>query len=408
MPLSSLNVPSSMTLPDDGRLDSILLNCIRIMGISFARYVGGTAMADNEEESKGVRISQPRIRKKRNNHKRDAAAALDEFRKLSSSNALAELAKSASSVAMVQDAMANLPDFSRARLMEVHRGAAQAFAEARHLVFSKLPEVYLDTVIPFDPRIETQFKEIMAAHTNMMSQHTEIYADIQRSLKNSALLDMANLLNTSQILATFKMLRESHLSSAIEQANYELGLGFSDTFHKEIKTVIDSMAEHTLDVARVPNIAPATGLRFDISETLASLLARSLVVQESILIEQQKLAKGTKEEALSNRRYATASVIMQFLMLLLVLLTQVEERFFSDDGADIRANTKALSDMRESIDTMASEFDEMREAQEAHAERQNAADAQIVEILREISSALSDKADIESDDEADERELDED
>lgn len=96
---------------------------------------------------------------------------------------------------------------------------------------------------------------------------------------------------------------------------------------------------------------------------------------------------SVKKEASFHRRIATLAAVINILMFLMTVAMQIEDRL-SDDDAVVRDNTREINEMRDSFGTMAVQIERMQATQEKTNEAEQAADAAIVDILRDISETL--------------------
>jgi len=78
-------------------------------------------------------------------------------------------------------------------------------------------------------------------------------------------------------------------------------------------------------------------------------------------------------------------------MFLMTVVMQVDD-WLADDDAAVRENTRVVHEMGESFDAMAVQMESMQAAQEKANEAEQAADAALVDILRNISEALEAQA----------------
>lgn len=121
------------------------------------------------------------------------------------------------------------------------------------------------------------------------------------------------------------------------------------------------------------------------------MLARSIAAQEALVDEYREAAKDAKVEAAFHRRYATISMVINILMFLLAFALQIEERITDKDEA-VRANTEAVRELQQSFDGMATQMKRMNDLQESASADEQAADAAIADILREIADSLADQS----------------
>lgn len=399
-------------------------------------------MAD-DEKPKGFDISQLRgvsdaddnqpetVRRiiDRTAHLTGGGRALQEaLRGIGGVSALAEAARAASSVTMLRD---HLDALSGAILlteqMKAHHEAMRAFAvpdmtshlsalsgmtafadhfkaeqdafaQARNLAFGGLPEGYMDAITGSASSAVSRYVQNMREQSSAMNLHLDMFADMRRALEASSLFDLSSAINIPNFGSAIEALGIGRMGSAIEAANAAHLLGLAPNFHDEFKSVAAALAGQASAFAGLRDLTSTTAFDFDLAGSLQSMLARSIAAQEAMLDEYRDAAVDAKVEAAFHRRVATIGVIINILMFFLTIAMQLEERFTDGDAA-VRANTEALVEMRNSFDAMASQLETMQTTQEADNERQDAADAEIVDILRDIAKTLSDQVQAETADE---------
>lgn len=164
-------------------------------------------------------------------------------------------------------------------------------------------------------------------------------------------------------------------------------LGFHPAFNDEILTATALVSEQFSALSAAQEAASAA-LRLGIPDRLEEMLARSIAAQEALVDEYREAAKDAKVEAAFHRRNATISMIINILMLLLALALQIEERMTDKDEA-VRANTEAVRELQQSFDGMAAQMQRMNDLQESASAEEQAADAAIAHLLREIADSLT-------------------
>lgn len=393
-------------------------------------------MADDDEKPKGFDISQlgdvsggsddqpktvGRVVDRAAQRSVGGRAMQEALRGIGGVSALAEAARAASSLTMLKDQLdalsgasvfteqmkahqeamraLALPDVSAlsgmSALADHFRAEQDAFAQARSLALGGLPKDFMDAITGSATSAVSRLVQDMREQSSLMFQRVDMFADMRRALEASSLFGLAGAVNIPRLGSAIEALGIGRMGSAIEAANAAHLLGLTPDFHDEFKSVAAALAGQASAFASVRDLTSVAAFDFDFAGSLQSMLARSLAAQEAMLEEHRGAAVDAKAEAAFHRRVATIGVIINILMFFLTIALQLEERLIDDDSA-VRANTEALVEMRNSFDVMAAQLEAMQESQEVETERQDAADAEIAGILRDIAKTLSDQVEAES------------
>lgn len=376
----------------------------------------GKVNAGNDDQSETVR----RIVDRAAQLSLGGRALQEALRGLGGVSALAETARAASSVTILKDQLdaltgvsvfteqmkaqqeamraLALPDVSAfsgmTALADQLKIEHDAFAQARNLALGGLPAGFLDAITGPATGLASQLFQDMREQSSLINQHMDMFVDMRRALEASSLFDLTKAVNIPRFGSAIEALGIGRIGSAIEAANAVHMLGLPPTFHDEFRSVAAALADQASALARMRDFTSVAALNFDLAGNLEAMLARSLAAQEALLEEHKSAAVDAKAEAAFHRRVATIQVIISILTFFLTIALQLEARL-SDGDAAVRANTEALVEMRNSFDVMAAQLEAMHETQETEAERQDAADAEIANILRGIAKTLSDQAETE-------------
>jgi hypothetical protein len=242
----------------------------------------------------------------------------------------------------------------------------------------------------------------MREYSTLTSQQAGMFSNMRRALEASSLFDLARAVNIPRIVSAIEMLGIGRIGSAIEAANAAYLLGLPPTFRDEFSSVATLLSEQASAVARLRDLSYASAFNFDLAGNLEAMLARSLAAQEALLEEHRGASKDAQGEAAFNRKIAIISIIVNILMLFLSMAVLLEERLTDSDAA-VRGNTEALVEMRNAFDAMATQLEATKEAQRAETERQDASDAEIASILRDIARTLSHQAEMDTETEGSDR-----
>ena len=262
-----------------------------------------------------------------------------------------------------------------------------AMEEARKSVLGGLPEGYMDHLLGAQTAASRMMEEMRENH-RLMFQHIGIFADMQRSIEAVTSFDLNSVLIPRMDFFN-DVLGIDRIGSALAAADAASVLGFHPAFNDEILTATALVSEQFSALSAAQEAASAA-LRLGIPERLEEMLARSIAAQEALVDEYREAAKDAKVEAAFHRRNATISMIINILMLLLALALQIEERMTDKDEA-VRANTEAVRELQQSFDGMAAQMQRMNDLQESASAEEQAADAAIADLLREIADSLADQ-----------------
>ncbi|TDK50420.1 hypothetical protein E1832_06295 [Antarcticimicrobium luteum] len=228
-------------------------------------------------------------------------------------------------------------------------------------------------------------QRILDTDSMVGSTFSRLTQDLQTGIAVQAMraMEMPGLQN---ILGT---LNTGGIGRAIADANLALGVGLPATFGQDLQSAVGGLANHMGAMGEIGRAHQAAFESFRLTN-LETLLAKSLAVHEALLEEQQQATLDAKAEAKFNRRLAVVLAVINIIMLLMSMVGTIED-WMTDEDAATKANTAAIVEMRDAFDAMASEMEAMRATQEAEAERQSEADAEIAGILRDIADALADR-----------------
>lgn len=266
-----------------------------------------------------------------------------------------------------------------------------AMEEARRTVQGVLPEGYMDHLLGAQTTASLMMEEMRENH-RLMFQQVDMFADTRRSIEavtsfdlNSVLIPRMDFFNDA--------LGIDRIGTALAAADVASVLGIHSTFNDEVLTATLLMREQFSAFSGAQEAA-SLALRLGIPERLEVMLARSIAAQEALVDEYREAAKDAKIEAAFHRRNATISMIINVLMFLLALALQIEERLAGRDEA-VRANTEAVRELQQSFEGMAAQMRRMNALQDSASAEEQAADATIADLLREIADSLSDQEEAE-------------
>ncbi|SEK54644.1 hypothetical protein SAMN05421666_1036 [Roseovarius nanhaiticus] len=182
------------------------------------------------------------------------------------------------------------------------------------------------------------------------------------------------------------------------------GLGADLTFGKEFQAAAERLT--------AANASAFKGIDLDLSVNIGDLLARSIDVQEALLVEQRafyeeqrEAAEVAKAEARFSRRMAYVAALISVLSLLFMIALEIEERWRGTDAAERAEDRAEIVQMRKAIETVGEQLAEMQKVEEERAEREDAeaareakADAELAAIMRDIADGLRDAEEDTDDD----------
>ncbi|MFG6660337.1 hypothetical protein [Sulfitobacter sp. 915] len=283
----------------------------------------------------------------------------------------------------IQDHLSGLTGAGVDRFMAEHA----AMEEARKVALGGLPEGYMDHLLDAQTAA-SRLMETMRENHRLMFQHVDMFADMRRSIEAATSFDL-----NSVIIPRMDFFNEAlgidRIGSALAAADAASVLGFHPAFNDEILTATSLISEQ-FSAFSVAQEAASAALRLGLPKRLEEILARSIAAQEALVDEYREAAKDAKVEAAFHRRNATISMIINILMLLLALTLQIEERL-TDPDESVRSNTEAVRELQQSFDGMAAQMQRMNDLQESASAEEQAADAAIADLLREIADSLEDQ-----------------
>lgn len=263
-----------------------------------------------------------------------------------------------------------------------------AIEEARRTALGGLPEGYMGHLLGAQTEASRLMEEMRENH-RLMFQHIDMFADRRRSIEAVTSFDLNSVL-IPRMDNVYDALGIDRIGSALAAADAASVLGIHPAFNDEILTATSLISEQ-FSAFSAAKEAASVALRLGIPERLEEMLARSIAAQEALVDEYREAAKDAKVEAAFHRRYATISMVINILMFLLAFALQIEERITDKDEA-VRANTEAVRELQQSFDGMATQMKRMNDLQESASADEQAADAAIADILREIADSLADQS----------------
>jgi len=210
--------------------------------------------------------------------------------------------------------------------------------------------------------------------------HKDVMADVNESIRALSLpqFNALEALGINRIADTF-----SHV-------DVFKSLGMASILDNEMRSITTQLNDHISGISGASILTEAIRsptFPADAFGAIEGLLARSLEAQEALLEVHNTSEAGAKKDASFHRRMATLAAVINILMFLLTVAMQVDG-WIADDDAAVRANTRAVHEMSESFDAMAVQIERMQAIQEKASEAEQAADAALVAILRDISETL--------------------
>ena len=268
----------------------------------------------------------------------------------------------------------------------------KAMEEIRKAALVRLPENHLENLVNAQGAASRLMDEMRENH-RLFFQHADMFADIRRSIEAINSYDLNRAIKVPQMNGFFEKLGIARIGSALAAADAARVLGFQSAFNDDIHSVTSQLNEQ-LAALRVTQEAATAALRLGVAERLEEMLARSIAAQETLVDEYREAAKDAKAEAAFHRRNATINTIINLLMFLLYVAMLIEGRMTDNDEA-FRANTEAVRELQQSFDGMASQMERMRVKAESASAAEQAADAAIAELLREMADSLAEQSDVE-------------
>lgn len=209
--------------------------------------------------------------------------------------------------------------------------------------------------------------------------HKGVLADVNESIRALALPQFG----------TLEALGVDRIANAFSHVDVFTSLGMASVLDDNMRSITTRLSEHLSGISGASTLTESIRATFpvDVFGAIEGLLARSLEAQEELLEEHRASEADAKKEASFHRRMATLMAVISILMFLLTVAMQAEDRLSDDDEA-VRANTRAINEMRDSFDAMAVQIERMQATQEKANEAEQAADAALVDILRDIAETL--------------------
>jgi len=275
-----------------------------------------------------------------------------------------------------------------AGVMDQFRAEQNSFAEVDRLALGGLPEGFIDNLT--GASAVSRLMEDMRENHRLMFQHVDMFDDMRRSIKAVTAFDLNSVLNIPRMDSLYEALGIDRIGQAFAAADAASALGLNATFNDDIRSVTSLMNEQ-ISAFGLAQEAASAALGFGLSDKLEVMLARSFAAQEALLQEQRETTRDAKADAAFHRRNTTIVVIINILMFLMAIALQIEDRI-SDRDAAVRANIEALQQMQQSFDGMASQLENIQTQQGAASAEDQAADAEIADILRGIAATLAKQA----------------
>ena len=225
--------------------------------------------------------------------------------------------------------------------------------------------------------------------------HRDHISDIRQSIRALALPQFDAL----------EAVRMDRIKCALSCADVFKSLDMPSLFDKDLRSVTSLLNDRLSTVTNAVVMAEAARSALfaeDAFSVIEGLLARSLEAQEALLAEHRESESDAKKEARFHRRMVTLASVINILMFLITVAMQIED-LVSDDDSAVHENTRAIHEMRESFDEMATQMERMQSSQDAANEAEQATDAAIVDILRDIANTLEAQSTPAADKDTDDR-----
>jgi hypothetical protein len=230
----------------------------------------------------------------------------------------------------------------------------------------------------------TRLAEEIRANQAIYLQPASMLADLY-SRPMSGVQEALQALTLPQFRA-LDALALDRISGTVARADIFKSLGLPAAFDSDFRSVTSLLSDQLSAVTSPQGFAAAAGAAV-LPGAIESLLARSLEAQETLLAEHRESEAEARVDARFHRRAAVLMGIINILMFLLAVAMNIED-WVSDDDAALRENTRAVQEMRQSFDEMTEQMQRMQSSQEAGDEAERAADAAIIDLLRDISETL--------------------
>lgn len=216
---------------------------------------------------------------------------------------------------------------------------------------------------------------------------------ILRDLGTSIGLGVTRALDLPSMGATFAALDIGKYGQIFDSAIASRRLGLGPEFGEQFSIISVGLSQQMQTIGQIGTIASTAQIGLGLSGNIEEMLARTIAAQDA-LVEEYRAAAGNAEiEAVFHRRNATISTIINLLMFLLALALQIEERMTDRDEA-VRANTEAVRSLQQSFESMATQMERMQIHAVSASEEDQAADAAITDLLREIANNLAEQSDM--------------
>ncbi|MBW3243279.1 hypothetical protein KUV57_11280 [Epibacterium sp. DP7N7-1] len=324
---------------------------------------------------------------------RDINAAFNSSGTVASALAIQD-AFEASGIGRIASRLSALPN---ADTLEIFNSEQRAIEAIQRAAMFALPKADIGHLMKAESAISLYATELRENHRLMLQQidmltNTRALADAFTPSSLSEAFDIPNIKNINEAFGI------DRIGSALASADIASIFGFNSAFNDDLLSVTSQFSEQLAkDCLAGQAAAAAAAFEISISEKLEILLASSLAAQETLLEEYRNSSQDAKVEAAFHRRNATISTFINILIFLLTMAVAVENFWFDDDKA-IKANTEAVQELQQSFDNMASQMELIQEqAKDASVEEQ-AADAAIVSVLREIADGLAEQSQTEGKD----------
>lgn len=175
------------------------------------------------------------------------------------------------------------------------------------------------------------------------------------------------------------------IGSIFAAADLALGIGLPATFGSDFQSAVGSLSAQAQFLNNVDLQAKSSVEAFSLYDL--EILLDGAVEAYDNLPDDAATVPDTQAGTWFVRRREALRDIITVLMFIIAVATYVQS--FDRSGAEaIEVETAILTGIRESVDALAREMETAHRDQEAAAERQTEADAEIAEILRRISDLL--------------------
>lgn len=203
---------------------------------------------------------------------------------------------------------------------------------------------------------------------------------------DNSMFGAVRAMDLSGLYGAINAINSSSVGRIVEQLNRSYGLGLDSSIGREMQLAANRLTGQIQALTDATMISVPTFESFGLTN-LQALLERSVAAQ-GVLLEDEASPLDPQGEGDRRRRMEMLTFIITVLTFLIMVADHVQE-WVTDDDVAVRENTAEIVQMREALDSMANEFEAIREDQDAEAARESKADAEIAGILRSIADALA-------------------